>query len=112
MPVVAPLELDDLLAPGKAARHANRRHRRLGAARDQAHHLETGEQAHQQLGHLHLEPRRRAEAGGAVGLAMYRLHYTLVPMPENERTPRPDVIDIVVAIGIDQMRTTRLIEEE
>src|SRR5690606_11779962 len=39
MSVVAAFELDDEIAPGEAAREANGGHRRLGAGRDEAHHV-------------------------------------------------------------------------
>ena len=48
--VVAALELQDRRAPGEAARHADRRHRRLGAARHRAHHLDRRIERDERLG--------------------------------------------------------------
>ena len=40
--VIAAFELHDQVAPGEAARHADRRHRRLGARIHQPHHFDRG----------------------------------------------------------------------
>ena len=65
MAVVAALELDDLVAPGRGARHPHRAHRRLGARADEADPLHRRHQHRDALRQPGLELRRRAEAGAA-----------------------------------------------
>ena len=62
VPVIAALELDDLLAPRVRARHAHGAHRRFGAGADEAHHLERRHHLPHELAELHFELGRRAEA--------------------------------------------------
>src|SRR5215467_5501583 len=54
MPVVAALELQDLLASGEAAGQAQRAHRGLGAGGDEAHLLDARDQADHAVGQLDL----------------------------------------------------------
>ena len=66
--VVAAGELDDAVAAGRAPRQPHRRHRRLGAARHEPHHLAARHPLADRLGQQHLALGRRAE-GGAVAAA-------------------------------------------
>ena len=65
VPVVAALELDDLVAPGRRARDAHRAHRRLGPRADEPHALHRRHQHRDALRQPCLELGRRAEAGAA-----------------------------------------------
>ena len=62
--VIAAGELDDEVAPGEGARHADRAHHRLGAGGDEAHLLGRGVGRDHALGELHFR-----RAGRAVGRA-------------------------------------------
>ena len=64
--VVTALELDDLVAAGKAARQTDGGHGRLGAGADHAHHIHRRQQLAQAVGHLRLQHGRRAELRGRI----------------------------------------------
>ena len=65
MAVIAAVELEEHVAPGDGARDAHRAHRRLGAARDEAQHLDVRHALDDQLAELHLELGGNAEARAA-----------------------------------------------
>ena len=70
--VIAAFELDDARAAGGAAREADRRHRRLGAGVDHAHHLDRRHQARDRFGHRHFGRARRAERQAVAHRALDR----------------------------------------
>ncbi len=72
--VVAALELDDRIAPGKAARQADRAHGGLGAGGHQAHHVHARHALHQQLGQFDLALGRCAEGKPFRRRFLHRAH--------------------------------------
>jgi hypothetical protein len=103
--MVAALELDQQVAPGKTARQPDRAHRRFSAGTDQANHFERRQHFAQQFGHLDLAggrgtegeslQRRRADRGDHFGMRV----------PKNQRPPRANVIDVTLAVYVDDART-------
>ena len=72
--VVAAFELHDLAAARVAAREPQRRHRRLGARRHEAHHLDRRQQPAERLRHLDLDLGRRAERQPVPRRLVHRAH--------------------------------------
>ena len=103
VPVVAAGELDDLRAAGEATGQPDRRHGGLGAGVDQADLLDRG--AVDDLGgQLHLTRGGRAEAGAPGGGGLHGLHHLRVGVPEDQRTPGADQVDVAAAVGVVQPR--------
>ena len=101
--VVAAGELDDLAATGVAAGEPDRRHGRLGAGVDQAHLLDRGP-GDDLRGQLHLTRGGGAEAGARGGGGLHRRDHLGVGVPEDQRTPRADQVDVAAAVGVEQPR--------
>ncbi len=99
MPVVAAGELQDLRAAGEGACEPKRRHRRLGARRDEPNLLDRGHGVGDLGGELHLALGRRTEARpGESGLAN-RLDRLGIGVPEDERAPRLHPVEQPAPIG-------------
>src|SRR5437879_3734509 len=110
--VVAALELDDQAAPGEAAREANRRHRRLGARRNETDLIERGHEPAQRLGELDLGFRRRAEGKRARSGLLDRFDHGGVRVAGHHRAPGPDIVDVTAAIRVPQVGTRGALEEQ
>jgi hypothetical protein len=105
MAVIAAFELDQQIAPGEAARQADRAHRRFGPGAHQADHFERGQQGAQELGHLDLALGRRAEGEPVRGGLLDGGDHLRLGMAQDQRSPRTDVIEIGPAIGIGDAGT-------
>ena len=104
MAVVAALELDDHVAPGRAARQAQRTHRRLGARADEAHLLHARHVFQDLFGQLDFALGRRTEGKALVHRAMDRFFDRRVTVAEDHRPPGADVIDVALSLGVDEVR--------
>ncbi|CAM5624288.1 hypothetical protein SANTM175S_03455 [Streptomyces antimycoticus] len=105
VPVVTPGELDHLGAPGEPAGQADRRHRRLGAARHQAHLLDGRDPRHDLLGELDLTLTGCAERRAASHGGLHGRDDLGVGMAEDHRSPRAHEIHILASVGIGEVRT-------
>ena len=101
--VVAAFELHDLAAARVAAREPQRRHRGLGARRDEAHELDRRQQAAERLRHLDLHFGRRAERQSVPRRRDDRFHDRRMRVAEDGRPPGADVVEIALAVGIPQV---------
>jgi hypothetical protein len=104
MAVVTALELDDHIAPGEAARQADRAHRSLGAGRHQAHHVHARHALHQQLGQFDLSLGWRAEGKALGRRLLHGSHRVGIGMTEDQRSPGTDVVEVGLAVGIPDPR--------
>ncbi len=102
--VVATLELDDLVAPGIAAREADRAHRRLGAGIGHADLVEARHDRADALGELDLERAGRAEAQAARRGFDHRADDLGMRVAGDHRPPRADIVDVALAVDVDQAR--------
>ena len=104
VPVVTALELQHEVAVGGGARQTQRRHCRLGAGADEAHHLDRGHGGDDALRELRLGLGGRAEGGAARGCGAHRLDHRRVGVTEDQRAERADVVDVLVAVDIGDRR--------
>ena len=100
--MVAALELDNAVAPGKAPRQADGAHGGLGARVDHAHHVHRRHQLAEQIGHAGLDFRGRTEAESLCRHFPDRTDHVGMCMTGNHRSPRADVIDVALVIDIEQ----------
>ena len=83
--VVAPDELEDLLALGEGAHEAEDREARLRAGRAEAHHLDAGHAVDDHLGELVLELAGGAEGRPLVDLGLEGVVHLVVGVPDDGR---------------------------
>ena len=103
--VIAAVELDDHVAAGEAAREAQRAHRRLGARLDQAHHLDRRHGVAIALGELDLAARSaRRSSCRARAASLTASTTSRVRVAEDQRAPRADVVDVLVAVDVPDVR--------
>jgi hypothetical protein len=110
--VVAAVELDDDIAPGVAPGQPDRTHGGLGAGVDHAHHLDRRHRADHHFGQRDLEVRGRAEARAALEHAADGRDHGRVAVPEDHGPPGADVVDVAVAVGVDDDRALGSLDEQ
>ncbi len=108
--VVVARELDDLAPPGEPARETDRGHGRLGPGVDQTNLLHRGA-LDDQLGEFDLARRRRPVGGPGRDLAVEGLHHGGLGVPEDERTPGADEVDVATTVGVREVGALSLDEE-
>ena len=102
MTVVSPDELDHFVPAGECAGEAQCAHHRLGPRVDEADHLHAGHEAADQARELQLERARSAEARSSRGGSGQRRQDARVRVPEHQRPPRQDVVDVAVPVDVEQ----------
>ena len=112
MAVITTFELHDDVATGISARRTKGAHRRLGAARNGAHHLHGRVQPAQHLRETNLELRRRAVARPAGGGVADGGDDGGMGVPENHRAPRAHVVDEAPPVGSVEERALRPDDED
>ena len=103
MTVVAALELHNLAAAGGAAGEPDRRHGRLGAGIDHAHHLDRRDQPRDRFGHHHFGRARRTEGKTVAHRALHRLAHGRMVVTDDHRAPRADVVDVARSLHVPQI---------
>ena len=98
--MVAARELEDAVAPREAAREPDRAHRGLGAGGDEAHHLDRRHRVDDLLRELHLGFGRGAEGRPARGGVLDRSERLGVGVPEDERPPAHDPVDVALPLDV------------
>ena len=112
VPVITAFELEDLVAPGRRARDADRAHRRFRAGADEPHALHRRHQRRDTLREPRLEVRRRPEARSARRRGGEGLQQPSRRVAVDERAPRHYVIDIGVAVRVFDPGAARARDEE
>ena len=99
--------LDDLGAPRHPARHSHRRHGGLGARGDEPDLLDRRHGRGHGLGNLDLADRRGAEARARIERLDHRRADAGMGMPQDHRPPRADVINVLVAVDVEEVGSLR-----
>jgi hypothetical protein len=103
VPVVAAVELDELVPPGGRAGDAQRAHRRLEPL-DTKRTISTLGSARRCARRARPRLDRGAEARAALGLPPHRLDHLRVRVPGRERAPRHHVVDVLGAVHVGDAR--------
>ncbi len=111
MSVVATVELQDPVASGRGARKADRGHRCFGAAGNQPDQLDAGERVDDPFRELDLALGRRPEGRALGRRRACRPDDLRMRVPEEQRTPRADEVDVPVPVDVDDVGTLATIEE-
>ena len=110
--VVAALELHQAGAAGGAARQADRRQRGFGTRIDHAHHLHGRHQATHGFGHRDFQRVGHAEAQAVAHGARHGVQHGRVRVACDHRAPAADVVDVAVAVHVDQVGALGALGEE
>jgi hypothetical protein len=103
--VVAPLELEHAVAVCKGTRQPHGAHRRLRPGRDESHLLDRRHRVDDLGGQLDLRLGGRTEGGPLSGGTRKRVNRLGIGMPEDQRPPRHDPVDVAVAVDVLDVRT-------
>ena len=103
MAVVVAGELDQLVAAGESPRQSHGAHRRLGAGAHHPHLLDARYGVDDQLGQPALRFGGRAVAGARLERCLDRGNHSRVPMAEDHRPPRADVVEVGVAVDVGEL---------
>ena len=110
--VVAAGKLDDDVPPSERSRQPNCTHRRFGAGIDQPHHFDRGDGIDNDLRKLGLGLGRGAVTGSPACRFFDCPHNPSVRVPQDERSPRADVIQVLVAVDVVEVRPFPAHDEE
>jgi len=99
--VIAAFELNDEVPAGEAARQTNGGHGGLRAGVDQAHHFHGGHSVADGFGELDLGLGGSAEAGSDAERALQGREDFGMAVAQEQGAPGADVIDILVAIHVE-----------
>ena len=102
--VITSFELHYQIAPGEAAGQPYGRHGGFGPGADQARHLDGGHGVADGFGQLHLALGGRAETGAPGERAFEGVDDDRMTVAEQQRSPGPDVVDVLVAIHVEDVR--------
>jgi hypothetical protein len=105
VPVIAALELHDQVAPGETASHADGRHGGFRARIHQAHHLDGGHGVDDGVRQVDLLLGGRAETRADGERLLERRQDLGMTVAQQQRTPRSHVIDVLVAVHVEEVRT-------
>jgi hypothetical protein len=111
VPVIAAGKLDDAIAARKPARQSDRAHRGFRARADHPHAFDGWNGVDHHLGQFGFRLGRSAEACPLAERPFDRLHDFGMGVPEDQRSPRADVIEIPVLVDVDEKRPLAAIDE-
>ena len=112
MAVVVAGELHDHRPAGESAGQADGAHRGLGAGVDQPDFLDRRHGLDHQFGQFVFGQRRGAETGAAAQGGFDRLDDRRVAVAEDHGAPRADVVDVAIAVEIEEVGPFGPIEED
>jgi hypothetical protein len=102
MPVIAALELEGQVSTGEAAGDAKGAHGRLGTGVHQTNQFHARLGQANQLGQLDFAFGRRSEAGANLEDGLQSFDNFFRTVPQKQRTPGTDVVDVAVSIDVDE----------
>src|SRR4051794_19592569 len=100
MAVIATVELQNDVALRCGSRQPYGAHRRLRAARHEPKHRDVRHSVDDQFGERHLQLSWNTEARSATHRCAERIDYARRRMPEHERTPGQDVVDVLASVDV------------
>ena len=109
--VVAAGKLYHKVSAGKPARDPDGAHRRLGPGVHQPHHLDRWRKLANQLGHLDFALGRGPETRPRFDDVVQGLGHFRVPVPQNQRPPGADVVDVGMAVRVVEMRARAALDK-
>ena len=112
MAVVMPGKLDNLVPPCKGPGHAQCAHGGLRARIDKSQEFHAWHEVHHQTGELQLQRARSAEARAAARSICNGAHNTRGRMPQQQRPERQRIIDIAIAVHVNQIGALSTRNEE
>src|SRR5262249_42048583 len=112
MSVIAAAEFDDVVAPGDTASKSDGAHGGFGAARAEADFFQPRDGAIDERGELDFQFVGYAKAGSALRLVGDRLGDVGIGVAEQHRTPRADVVEILVAVDVEKILALAAIDHQ
>src|SRR5690349_20894396 len=112
MAVIAAFEFDDEVAIREPARHADGGHGRFGARVHQTYHFDGRDSLADGFRQLDFALGGRAEAGAGCERFARCLHDGRMRVAQQQRSPGADVIDILVAVRIEDVRALAARDEQ
>ena len=104
VPVITPLELDNIVPSGKTSRQTDRTHHRFRTARYKTYFVDTVEQIDNLFGKLCFNRRRRTKTEPFFHTLDHRFFDIRIAMSENKRSPALHEVNILITVNIDQIR--------
>src|ERR1019366_5416246 len=108
---IAAFELHRKVAAREPARRPYGRHGGFGAGVDQPHHFHARYGIADGFGQIDFPLRRRAEAGARFERLAHGFYDRRVAVPEQQRSPRTHVVDVLVAIDVEDVRSLAASDE-
>ena len=112
MAVVGARELHDGVAARHGPREADRAHRRLSAGADHPEHLHRAEAVHHLARELHFALGRSAVARAPPRRLGDSRDDARVSVPEDQRPPRANPVDVPVPVHVDELRALAPVDED
>ncbi len=104
MTVIAAIEFQNQIAPGKCASKPRRAHRRFRAAAHKSNFLDARNRFANSFGEFHFKFGGDAETCAAMRLIRNRIRNRGIRVAQNQRAPRAHVIDVRISVGVPNFR--------
>ena len=101
--VIVAGKFDDHVPAGESAGQADGAHRGFGAGADQPHFFDRRHRLDDQFGQFAFGLGRRAEARSPGRGRLHRLDHLRMGMAQDHRPPGADVVDVAIAIDVEQI---------
>ena len=110
--MITACEFDNEIATGESASQSHGAHRRFRAGRDHAHHLDRRHRFVNQFREFAFEFGRSAIAAAVASRFDRGMDHTRVRMPQNHRPPGADIVDVTVAIDVEEISALSARDED
>ena len=111
MAVIAAIKFDDHIPAGNAARQSDGAHGGFGAGIDHSNHFNGRNCVNHKLGQFNFQISRGAKAGSAFQDAADGFHHCWMAVAQNHGAPGPDIINVGVAIHINDHAAIGMMNE-
>ena len=103
--VVATGELDDFVPSGMGTGKPDSAHAGFRAGVDQTDHVDRRHGSADKTGQVHLLGHRRAETCASFRGFYQSIHHRWMGVAQHQGSPRPQIVDVFVAVGIPDVGT-------